>query len=353
MESPEPPVDKHSLVKEVSLVDTEAQAGVQAIQAISTNWTKLGLIVAYISLLTVANVTSLESQTTTLLIPFATSSFLAHSLLSTVAVVQGVTYAVIKPILSKVSDVFGRFESFAFAIFVYTVGYIQYAASNNVKTYAAAGIFYAAGSQGLQMLQQVFVADTTDLRNRAIFSVVFELPFLWTVWAGPPLAQKILDTASWRWGYGIWAIILPVVFVPLAIVLLRNKHKAKKRGQLSPNPLKGLSPWQAALKLWFDLDIFGLILLAAAISLILLPLTLAGSANGGWKNGSIIAMLVVGVVCLLVFPLWERSEILAPHAFFPRSLFSNPTVIAGCLIAFFYFCKSCISSILSACKPSL
>jgi SP family sugar:H+ symporter-like MFS transporter len=37
-----------------------------------------------------ANVTSLETQTTWLYAPFATSSFLAHSLISTVTVVQGV-----------------------------------------------------------------------------------------------------------------------------------------------------------------------------------------------------------------------------------------------------------------------
>lgn len=42
------------------------------------------------SLLLIANVTSLEIQVTGALVPFATSAFSAHSLVSTVTVVQGV-----------------------------------------------------------------------------------------------------------------------------------------------------------------------------------------------------------------------------------------------------------------------
>ena len=43
-----------------------------------------------LSLLLIANMTSLEIQVTGVLLPFATSAFSAHSLVSTVTVVQGV-----------------------------------------------------------------------------------------------------------------------------------------------------------------------------------------------------------------------------------------------------------------------
>ncbi|GAB1202814.1 hypothetical protein APSETT445_001436 [Aspergillus pseudonomiae] len=45
---------------------------------------------------------------------------------------------------------------------------------------------------------------------------------------------------------------------------------------------------------WYDLDMFGLILLSAAVTLILVPLTLAANAKDGWKNDSILAMIAVG-----------------------------------------------------------
>lgn len=243
--------------------------------------------------------------------------------------------------MSKVADVFGRLEAFSFTVLLYVIGYIQMAGANNVKTYASAQIFYSAGSQGLQILQQIFVADTTDLLNRALFSTIFDIPFLVTVWVGSPIAQRILAHSTWRWGYGIWAIILPAVFLPLALSLFMNQRKASKMGILPPSPLKGMSAGSTIKSLWYDLDLFGLLLFSAAVSLILIPLTLAARAKGGWSNGSIIAMIVIGGVCLVIFPFWERSKKLAPQAFFPRELFRERTVLAGIAIGFFYFSKLC------------
>lgn len=248
--------------------------------------------------------------------------------------------AVIKPPIGKLADVFGRLESFSLAIFLYTIGYIQQAASRNVQTFASAQIFWAAGFNGLQVLQQIFVADSTDLLNRALFSTLFDVPFLWTTWAGPEVGQAILRVTTWRWGYAMWAIILPACFIPLAASLFMNQRRARQMGIEVPSPFHGRTIFQNLKNLWFDLDTFGLLLFAAAISLILLPLTLAPNANNKWKNASMIAMLVIGGLCLLAFPLWERSKKLAPQAFFPPSLFKNRTIMAGTLIAFFYFSKS-------------
>lgn len=312
-----------------------AQAGVKRIEAVSTAWTKWSLISAYAGLYLMACATSLEQQTVNLLLPFATSSYGVHSLLATVTVVQAIVNSVIKPPMGKIADVFGRFESFTFAVVVYTVGYIQQAASNNINTYASAQIFYAAGSQGLQVLQQIFIADTTDLLNRALFSTIPDIPFLATVWIGPEIAGSILP--NWRWGYGMWAIILPVAFLPLALALFLNQRKAGKMGLLPRSPFNDKSIFYVLKTLWYELDFFGLLLLAAAVSLILIPLTIATRQSDGWASGKIIAMLVVGIVCLIVFPFWERSKTLAPRAFFPRDLFRERTVLAGIAIAFFYF----------------
>jgi MFS family permease len=226
-----------------------------------------------------ANVTSLELQVTSLMTPYATSAFRQHSLVSTVTVIQGVVSAVIKPPMGKIADVFGRLESFSITILLYTAGYIQQAVSKNVETFASAQIFWAAGFNGLQILQQIFVADTTDLSNRALFSTLFDVPFLWMVWAGPALSSNILESTSWRWGYGIWAIVLPICFVPLALSLgwnqRRAKRRARQRGQAIPSVFRGRNTFQVLENLWYDLDVFGLLLLAAAVSLILLPLTVS------------------------------------------------------------------------------
>ncbi|KAI4133365.1 MAG: hypothetical protein LQ338_000265 [Usnochroma carphineum] len=213
-----------------SSVTSYDQTGVKSIEAISHTWTRWSLTSAYLGL---------EVQTTTNLTVFATSAFSTHSLVATVLVVQGVVNAVIKPPMAKLANAFGRLEAFSISVFLYVIGYIQMAASNNVKTFASAQIFYSAGSTGLQILQQIFIADTSDLLNRALWSSLPDVPFLITVWVGPPIANSILTNTTWRWGYGIWTIVLPVAFLPLALALLLNIRKAMNLGQLPPSPWKG------------------------------------------------------------------------------------------------------------------
>jgi MFS family permease len=319
-----------------------AQAGVKRLEAIASTWSRWGLFAAYFGICLLAYATSLEGQTTVNLTIYATSAFKAHSLVATVLVIQNIVLSVVKPPMTKIADVFGRFEAFTLSVLIYSIGYVQQAASDNVKTYAAAQIFYSAGATGLQILIQIFIADTSDLTNRALCSNLPQLPFLINVWIGAPLAGKLLTKLSWRWGYGIWAIVLPIAYLPLALSLYTNQRKAAKLGRLPPSPFRGLSWWAVVKLLWVEMDVFGLLLLCAAFSLLLIPLTLA--AKNGWDDPSLVAMLLVGAVCLAVFPFWEKNMKLAPRAFFPFSLFRNTNVLAAVGISFFYFSKLSFSS---------
>ncbi|KAL2036510.1 hypothetical protein N7G274_010740 [Stereocaulon virgatum] len=334
--------NKHQSAEEyeydsASVSSDEAQIGVKNIEAVSQTWTQWSLIAAYLGIFLVAFCTSLEGQTTINLTVYATSAFAEHSLVATVLVVQGVVNAVIKPPMAKIANVFGRLEAFCISVFIYVIGYIQMAGSNNVKAFASAQIFYSAGATGLQILIQIFVADTSDLLNRALFSSLPDVPFLITVWAGPPIANRLLAHATWRWGYGLWSIVLPAAFMPLALSLLLNTRKAAKQGLLPHSPWKGRSVLDGLKNLWYELDVMGLLLLSAAISLILIPLTLAATAKDHWRNVSIIAMIVIGCLCLLVFLVWESMHKLAPRPFLSLRLLTNRNVIAGCTIGFFYF----------------
>ncbi|KAI9886491.1 MAG: hypothetical protein M1823_001671 [Watsoniomyces obsoletus] len=316
----------------------EPQAGVKKVEAVSLTWTKWGLISAYIGIFLIAFSTSLEGQTVLSLSIYATSSFQKHSMLAVVFVVQGIINAVIKPPMAKIADVFGRLESFSFAICLYVLGYIQMAASRNIQAYAAAQIFYAAGFQGLQILQQIFVADTSDLLNRALFISLPVVPFLITVWIGPSIADSILKHSTWRWGYGIWTIIVPVAFLPLAISLSVNYRRAAKRGRLPISPWKGKKSIMGILTtIAIELDLMGLLLLSAALSLILIPLNLAATAKSGWRNPSILAMLILGAIFAISFIFWESQPQLARKPVLSLRLLRQRTVLAGCGIAFFYF----------------
>lgn len=239
--------------------------------------------------------------------------------------------------MAKFANVFGRLEAFSFSVTLCVLGYVQQAASSSVQAFASAQVIYSAGATGLRILQQIFIADTSNLLNRALLSNLPDLPFLVTVWIGAPLASSVLSHATWRWGYGIWAIVLPVAFLPLGVALFLNSNKVARLGLAPPSVFKGQSFVVRAKQVWYELDVLGLLLLSAAISLILIPLTLAATAKHGWQNHSIIAMIVIGCVFLVVFPFWESSKKFAPRPFLSLRFLTDRTVLAGCMIGFFYF----------------
>lgn len=132
--------------------------------------------------------------------------------------------------MAKMADIVGRFEAFSVSTLLLVLGYIQQACSKNVQTFAAAQVFHAAGKTGLKILEQIFIADTSSLLNRALFLSLPVTPFLLNVWIGPIIAGSILKNSSWRWGYAMWAVILPVMFLPLAIALILNTRRSKRSG---------------------------------------------------------------------------------------------------------------------------
>lgn len=78
----------------------------------------------------------------------------------------------------------------------------------------------------------------------------------------------------------------------------------------------------------------GVFLLAGGLVLFLLPFTIAGSAEDGWKQGYIITMLVLGFVMLIGFGLAERF--VAPVPFLPWEILASRTVLGACMLDFCY-----------------
>jgi MFS family permease len=92
-------------------------------------------------------------------------------------------------------------------------------------------VFYSIGFVGLILSVDVITTDTSRLRDRGLAYAFTSFPYVISAFAGPKSAEAFYDS-NWRWGYGIFAIILPIVAAPLLIVLVTNKRKAEKAGLL-------------------------------------------------------------------------------------------------------------------------
>lgn len=79
----------------------------------------------------------------------------------------------------------------------------------------------------------VITADSSKLKNRGLAYAFTSSPYIITAFAGPKASESFLEHINWRWGFGCFAIIFPVVAAPLFFVLKFNLRKAKKEGVLA------------------------------------------------------------------------------------------------------------------------
>lgn len=265
---------------------------------------------------------TLSSGTTYTYLSYATSSYLEHTIIGTISVATAIIAAVSKPFLAKLADLTSRPIALTVSVILYTVGYIVVASSTSVNAVAAGEVIYTPGSTGLDFLTGILVADITSLQWRSfVTSALGSTPWLINEFISTYITTGISanTTNGWRWGFGMFAILIPVCITPALAVLYWGDRKAKKLGALSvaasgyvqrkhlEGKLEESSPskLQLALHYWRIIDGFGLLLIGTVFAMLLIPFTLSTTASKGFKNPSLIAMFVVGGILLLVLIFWE------------------------------------------------
>ncbi|KAL8881552.1 MAG: hypothetical protein Q9198_001263 [Flavoplaca austrocitrina] len=321
-------------------VDNQAQAGVQNIEAVTMAWTTNALIFAYVMIWLTFFVEGMLSGTTAALTPYVTSDFALHSLIPTVGILSSVIGGVTNLTLAKILDVFGRPQGYLFTLCIATVGLIMMATCKDVEAYAAAQVFYTVGNNGLQYSLSVFVADTSSLRNRGLMLAFATSPNLITCWLAGPIASGFLNGPGWRWAFGTFTILVPVISFPLLGLFLYNYFKAKKLDLVPKRDGNGRTFIHSFIHYARQFDAVGLLLLSGGVAMFLLPFNLYTLQARGWQSPLIICLLVFGICLIILFAVWERF--LAPVTFIPYALLLDRTVLGACILSavlfLSYFC---------------
>lgn len=192
-------------------------------------------------------------------------------------------------------------------------------------------------AQGVSYCVTVFIADTSSLAMRPMMLAIATSPYLITTFIGGPVAGHIQAGPGWRWGFGIWTIIVPFFVLPLIILFFWHTRRAEKMGLVEP---RGKVTAASFKHFCNDIDIIGLLLLATGMTLFLLPFNIYSYQPDQWKSPLIICFLVFGFVLLLCFAVWERF--FAPVTFIPFRLLLDRTVFFGGLTFTFVFANSMI-----------
>jgi MFS transporter, SIT family, siderophore-iron:H+ symporter len=299
--------------------------GVQRIEAITAQLTLTHRICIFLSVFLVAYAYGLDGTVRYTYQTTATASYNNHSLLATINVLRSVIAAAAQPTAAKIADVFGRVELVCVSVVFYTVGTIIEASATGVQIFAGGGVLYQVGYTSILLLVEVIIADITSLRARLFFSFVPALPFIINTWVSGNITSEVLAQSTWQWGIGMWAIIYPVCALPLIVSLWLAGRKARKSGELDKyiSPYQSLGFFGLSKTLFWQLDVIGIILLIAVFALILIPLTIAGGVVQSWHTSHVIAPLVIGIVCIPFFIIWELK---APHPLVPFHLLKDRAV---------------------------
>ncbi|KAL2822693.1 major facilitator superfamily domain-containing protein [Aspergillus cavernicola] len=318
-------------------ITADAHLGVQKAEAAAMVWSKKAVWATYAWIWVCFFLLALQSSINGTVINNAYASFSSAPQIATANILYSIIGGVLKLPIAKILNIWGRAEGFLIFLGVYILGLIIVAACNNPDSYAAGYVLFWVGYNALFLIMDVFIADTSGLRNRAFTFAFSQTPFICTAFTGPLAGQHFLKIASWRWAYGAFAIINTVAFVPLAIVFKYYQKKAE-RMNLYHRERSGRTVMQSISHYYHEFDLVGAALLMAAWILLLLPFSLASSGRAQYQDASFIAMVVIGFCLLFVFAAWEKWG--ARVHFISYDLLKQRTVMGACCmaaVAFFAF----------------
>ncbi|RMZ81524.1 hypothetical protein DV736_g6652, partial [Chaetothyriales sp. CBS 134916] len=320
-------------------ITQDAYGGVQKAEAVAIVWPKWAVYATYAWIWVCFFMLALQMGTTTLFNAAAYADFTAAPQLTTARILGTIIGGVIKLPIAKILNLWGRAEGFLLFVAVYELGMIILAACTGPSGYAAGYVLYWIGYDAIYLILDVFVADTSGLRNRAFAFAFVSTPFICTAFTSPLLAQAFLNHSTWRWGYGAFCIIMFAVFLPLAGVFKYYQRKAQKMGVLN-NDRSGRTALQSLVHYFHEFDIIGCVLLMAAFILFLLPFSLNTNGKAQYSSAAFIAMVVIGILLFPTFAIWEKY--FARVHFVRWELFRQRTVLgACCLSAILYFSFYC------------
>ncbi|KAK7729788.1 hypothetical protein SLS53_009204 [Cytospora paraplurivora] len=284
-----------------------------------------------------------QGITSSIFTTMASSTFGEHSSLAAVSTASQIVRAIAKPFIGKLADITSRPTTYVVILVFYVIGFVVAASSSTFAAYTVGICFTSVGKSGLDLLSDIIVGDLTPLEWRGFFGALLSVPFVITVPVNGFIAEGFVD--DWRWGLGMFAIMVPLLLCPAIFTLYAMQHRGNKMGMVTMAGSKqqrtgagsdasaqaGVLHWTKLLyQGLIDIDLLGLILLGVSFALLLLPMTLAKETDDGWRNASMIAMLVVGFVLLIIFVLFEMY--VAPKPLMTKSVRENRAFVAAVVV---------------------
>ncbi|WP_084701109.1 MFS transporter [Cryptosporangium arvum] len=214
------------------------------------------------------------------------------------------------PIWGKLADLTSKKMLVQIALVIYVAGSAVAGLSQNIGELIAARTIQGVGVGGLTALAQVIMAAMISPRERGRYSGYLGAVFAVATVSGPLIGGVIVDTdwLGWRWCFYVG---VPIAALAL-FVLQKTLHLP-------------------VIKRRVRIDYLGATLVTAAVSLLLIWVSLAGSQFDwvSWQS----AVMVPGALVLGALFVWAESR--AAEPIIPLGLFRNRTVLLATVASLF------------------
>ncbi|KAJ1948338.1 hypothetical protein FBU59_001642 [Linderina macrospora] len=240
------------------------------------------LIAIMVSLSMASFLAGLDTSILGSALPAISNSFDGLSQVAWISAAYILTFTSLQPIVSKVSEIFGRLPVLIASLLVFCAGSAVCGAASSVTMLIGGRAMAGVGGCGLVTMVQVIIIDVLPLRERGIYMSFTNLASTAAVAAGPLMGGAITDHWVWRWCFYLNIPICAVIIV-VALISVRT------------TPVTGTAKEKLE-----RVDFPGAFLLLAGLVLLILGLNWGGK-DYSWSSPAVISTLVLGLVLLIAF----------------------------------------------------
>ncbi|KAK3072365.1 hypothetical protein LTR53_006943 [Teratosphaeriaceae sp. CCFEE 6253] len=215
---------------------------------------------------------------------------------------------VFQVLYGRLSDLFGRKMVLISALVLLSLSDLACGLSvNSTMLYIFRGLSGVANG-GITSLTMMIVSDIVTLQERGKYQGILGACVGLGNALGPLIASGFALHSTWR---GLFYLLAPLIMLTVVASWM-----------YLPTNMPKLDIKETIAKI----DFLGLLFGTAAVILLLIPVSSGGHADTPWDSPEIIAMLVVGAMCLAAFIIAEWKWARLPMM--PLDMFKKPSVAA-------------------------